>query len=91
LLMTPANNTTAPLVQSMLCAIVALKILCGVLPFKEARTFVHTLGLKSHNQWLSYKKAGDKPDDISASPNTVYKNKGWISWRNWLGTDKSKK
>ena len=26
------------------------------------------------------------PSDIPASPDNVYKDKGWISWGDWLGT-----
>jgi len=26
-----------------------------------------------------------KPDDISLSPHNTYKNRGWISWGDWLG------
>jgi len=55
--------------------------------FKEAKTFVHTLNLKSRSEWQSYCRNGDKPEDIpAADPSRFYKNKGWISWGDWLGT-----
>jgi 2-keto-4-pentenoate hydratase/2-oxohepta-3-ene-1,7-dioic acid hydratase in catechol pathway len=28
---------------------------------------------------------GNKPDDLPTSVNSIYKNKGWISWSDWLG------
>jgi hypothetical protein len=42
--------------------------------------------LKNWTEWYEYCKSGNKPDDIPASPNTTYKNKGWISFGDWLGT-----
>ena len=32
---------------------------------------------------LKYNK--DKPSDIPNAPNQVYRNKGWTSYRDWLG------
>lgn len=54
--------------------------------FKEARAFVVGLGLKSRKEWLEYCKSGNKPKDIPAQPQQVYKDKGWISMGNLLGT-----
>ena len=53
--------------------------------FKEARKFVRSLKLKS-GTWWEYTKSGKKPDDIPPYPDKVYKNKGWISRGDWLGT-----
>ena len=60
-------------------------------PFKEARQFVRSLGLKNQQEWRVYCKEKleghqKKPDDIPANPNQVYKKKGWKSWGDWLGT-----
>ncbi|MFC2085772.1 DEAD/DEAH box helicase family protein [Bacteroidota bacterium] len=62
------------------------------LPFPEARRFVQGLELTSHKDWLQYKKSKIKgipslPDDIPGSPDSVYKNSGWVSWSDWLGVD----
>ena len=59
--------------------------------FEKARLFVHSLSLKSQNEWFKYCKGeipekGMKPDDIPSNPQTIYKEKGWINWGNWLGT-----
>jgi hypothetical protein len=54
--------------------------------FKTARTFVHKLQLKNKQEWSDWIKSGAKPDDIPSNPNTVYKDKGWIGWGDWLGT-----
>jgi len=62
------------------------------LPFSEARAFARPLQLKSHLEWIRYCKGEmpelpPKPDDIPADPYRVYKNKGWISWPDWLGKE----
>lgn len=58
----------------------------GHLSYAEARAFVHTLGLKSQNEWKKYCKDGKKPSNIPHAPWVVYKDNGWISWGDWLGT-----
>ena len=55
-------------------------------PYKDAKKFVQSLGLKGVKEWKEYCKSGKKPSDISASPNQTYKNKGWIGSGNFLGT-----
>jgi len=54
--------------------------------YEDARKFVHSLGLKNWGEWDDYCKSGNKLEDIPSSPDRVYKNKGWISMGNWLGT-----
>jgi len=55
-------------------------------PFEEARTFVRSLGLKNRNAWIDWIKTKNNRDDIPTYPDSVYKNQGWVSWRDWLGT-----
>jgi hypothetical protein len=57
------------------------------LPFAEARAFVRTLGVKNQIAWGAYCKSGNRPHDIPSGPNIVYKDKGWVSLGDWLGTD----
>ena len=57
------------------------------MPFEEAREFVQSLGIASQLDWIEYAKTNDKPADIPAAPHTVYNNKGWESWIDWLGKD----
>ena len=54
--------------------------------FDDARKFVHLLGLKNHTEWEEYSKSSNKPDDIPAIPQVHYKNKGWTTWGDFLGT-----
>lgn len=59
-----------------------------VLSFKKARKHVHKLNIRIYDEWLKYCKSGKKPFFIPASPALVYKNKGWIDYRDWFGTKK---
>jgi superfamily II DNA or RNA helicase len=52
--------------------------------FDEARKFIHSLGLKSYEQWIEYRKSRRKPLDIPGDPYKVYENE-WIDWRDWFG------
>ena len=54
--------------------------------FKEAREYARSLSLKSVADWREYCKSGKIPNDISSSPHNTYKNEGWISYGDWLGT-----
>jgi len=56
------------------------------LPFEEAREFVRKLSLKSKKEWATYCKSGKKPFNVPSTPRGRYKDKGWISWGDWLGT-----
>jgi hypothetical protein len=60
-------------------------------PFEEARAFVHGLGLQTKPKWEKYSKGRlpgieRPPEDIPANPPQVYKDEGWASWGDWLGT-----
>jgi len=54
--------------------------------FDEARTIVQKLDLKNMRQYKKEWNAGKIPKDIPADPRVLYKNKGWISSGDWLGT-----
>jgi len=54
--------------------------------FEDARKFVRKLKLKLRNDWLEYAKSVKRPKDIPSNPNTIYKNKGWVSMGDFLGT-----
>jgi superfamily II DNA or RNA helicase len=59
------------------------------LSFEEAREFTRTLGLKSYDEWREYCKSGNKPSNIPTHVNRHYKDKGWISFFDWLGYDRT--
>jgi hypothetical protein len=54
--------------------------------YTDAKKFVKKLDLKSYKEWKEYCKSGNKPQNIPAKPNDVYKNKGWKGVGDWLGT-----
>ncbi len=59
--------------------------------FIKAKKFAQSLGLKSTDEWRAYCKGEmpdlpPKPDDIPANPNQTYKDRGWNSMGDWLGT-----
>lgn len=63
-----------------------------VMDYEEAKKIVHLLGLKSTYEWQDYCKGKlehlpPKPNNIPATPWTVYKNKGYITLADWLGTE----
>lgn len=60
--------------------------------YEEARDFARPLGLENYKDWRTYCEGKildkpSKPDDIPAKPDGTYKNEGWISWSDFLGTD----
>ena len=56
------------------------------LSFEDARKFVHTLKIKNQNEWANYCNSGNRPENIPSNPIQIYKNKGWISFGDWVGT-----
>ena len=54
--------------------------------FVKVRKFVHSLNLKSQNEWYAYCKSGKKPENIPSTPNRIYKDE-WVSWGDFLGTN----
>ena len=54
-------------------------------PFRKARAFVHSLGLKNSKDWSVWAKSDMRPEDIPAYPQGIYKGKGWLGFVDWLG------
>ena len=54
--------------------------------YKKAKAFVKKLKLKNQKEWNKYRKSGKLQSNIPSSPPRVYKNKGWKSWGDFLGT-----
>ena len=61
------------------------------LPFEDALAFVHQLTINSEPDWRRY-CIGELPDKsrrldvIPTNPQNTYKDDGWQSWGDWLGT-----
>lgn len=63
------------------------------LSYNEARDFVRSIGIKTGIEWNKYLKGElrglpPKPSTIPANLASHYIGKGWMSWRNFLGTEK---
>jgi hypothetical protein len=56
----------------------------GWRPFREARAFVRTLGLRSIYEWRDYCQAGKKPTNIPSNPDKAYAEAGWLGYADWL-------
>jgi hypothetical protein len=46
------------------------------------------LGWNGQKEWSVWAASGKRNNDIPSTPYTVYKNNGWKSWPDWLGTKK---
>jgi hypothetical protein len=53
------------------------------MPFKEAREFVRSLGLKNYHEWKKFSRT-DRPDDIPANPRDSYNE--FKGYGDWIGT-----
>jgi len=63
--------------------------------FKTTRKFVHSLKLKTRNDWVLFysgKSIGKirRTENIYAYPEIAFRNEGWNGWDDWLGTSLSK-
>jgi len=58
--------------------------------FRAAREWARTLALKAQKDWYAFCRGEyegmKKPVDIPVNPCAAYQGKGWISFRDWLGT-----
>ena len=59
------------------------------LPFAEARKIVRALEFTHNRDWRAWCRAGKRPEDIPANPQSVYQHRGWVGWGDWFGTGKS--
>ena len=58
------------------------------LNYVECREYIQHLHLRNNAEWRQYAKGESKPDNIPASPDKVYKDKGWKDWDHFLGKTK---
>lgn len=52
--------------------------------YEEARVYAVSMGIKTSSDWVRFRKSHQRPHNIPASPSVVYRDKGWISWKNFL-------
>jgi hypothetical protein len=56
--------------------------------FEQARDFAQKLKFKNQKEWERFCKSNEKPAFLPKNPNIAYKKSGWISWGDWLGTNR---
>ena len=56
------------------------------LDFESARKYVRLLKLKNTDEWRNYCKSILRPLEIPTNPHTIYKNNGWKSLGDWIGS-----
>jgi len=61
-------------------------------PFKKARAYARSLGLKNVAQWFRFTKKSIKnrrvlPQEVPTNPSQKYRHLGWKSWGDWLGSE----
>ena len=59
-----------------------------LLNYHEAKKIIHDLHINSIKDWREFKKSEKLPVSIPKNPNIYYKDKGWINWGDWFGTDR---
>ena len=56
------------------------------LEFSKAREIARSFKLNSNKDWNKrFLLENYGKSDLPASPDSIYRNKGWISWPDWLG------
>ena len=54
--------------------------------FEKARAFVRSHRLKSIKEWRAFTTTKEFSENIPVAADVIYRNQGWISWSDWLGT-----
>jgi hypothetical protein len=58
----------------------------SMLPFAVGRAYVQKLELRSKKEWQAWSKSGQRPSKIPGCPSTTYRDDGWVSYPDWLGS-----
>ena len=53
--------------------------------FKKSKNYARSLNLKSKVEWYKFYEENKFPN-IPKNPQSLYKNKGWKGWKDFLGT-----
>ena len=54
--------------------------------YSAACTYARAQRLRTRAEWSAWCAAGNRPADIPAAPDAVYRGKGWVGWGDFLGT-----
>jgi hypothetical protein len=56
------------------------------LSFEKAREIVRELKIETTSKWKEFVKSGQLPLNIPKAPHYYYRDKGWASYGDWLGS-----
>jgi hypothetical protein len=59
----------------------------SALSFAVGKAYVRKLKLRSVKEWKEWSKSGQRPSNIPGNPFQVYRDDGWISYPDWLGSE----
>lgn len=57
------------------------------LPFEKTEEIVRSLSISGRKEYYKLYRQGKLPRGLPANPSETYRNKGWISWYNYLGIE----
>eukprot|EP00945_MAST-04E_sp_MAST-4E-sp1_P001782 g1782.t1 len=57
------------------------------LAFEAARTYAREQNIGTAAEWQTWSKSTERPPQIPSNPNQKYAGEGWVSWKDWLGTE----
>jgi hypothetical protein len=55
--------------------------------YEEAHNYAKSLNLKGLKEWREHTNTPDFPYNIPKTPDKVYKDEGWVSWKVFLGSE----
>jgi len=58
------------------------------LDYEDAKNLVQGMGIQTIEKYYTYAESNKLPSCIPCAPNLIYKNKGWVSWTNFLNNGK---
>lgn len=61
-------------------------MLVDYISYGEAKNIISKMGYNNLEEYKSDAKLGKIPNNIPNRPNRYYKNRGWVSWGDFLGT-----
>jgi hypothetical protein len=62
-------------------------MLPNILPFSQARLYIHKLKFKNKKEWVAWLQTNKRPSFIPDDPERIYAGMGWVSWQDWLTGD----
>lgn len=63
-------------------------IITNYMSYESAKKIIKTMSISTFNCWKKLIKEKKVPKNIPNKPDRFYKKRGWISWGDFLGTDK---